>query len=41
MDFVTGTRAQSLPVVTLPSTDAKKLKIHPPKKELIKRLQWF
>lgn len=41
MDFVTGTRARSFPVVTLSSTDAKKVKIHPPKKELIKRQQWL
>lgn len=40
-DFVTGTWAQSFPVVTLLSADAKRLKIHPPKKELIKSLQWF
>lgn len=40
-DFVTGTWAQSFPVVTLPSADAKRMKIHPPKKELIKSLQCF
>lgn len=38
-DFLTGTLVQSFAVVTQPSADAKRLKIHSPEKELIKRLQ--